>query len=97
MAFDRSATFKGAPLYEDLKAKLHFQPTAHADETFWRQDGINHFLWYAGNNEMALFHIDRHRSSNVAQSLLGDHFDVPMAMRPIMPLTQKSAKAAWRT
>jgi hypothetical protein len=75
MAFDRIATLKGAALYEDLKAKLHFQPTAHADETFWRQDGVNHFLWYAGNNELALFHIDRHRSSNVAQSLLGDHFD----------------------
>jgi hypothetical protein len=74
MAFDRSATLKGAALYEDLKEKLHFQPALHADETFWRQDGINHFLWYAGNNEMALFHIDRHRSSTVARSLLGDNF-----------------------
>jgi len=75
MAFDRSATLKGAALYEDLKQKLHFQPALHADETFWRQDGINHFLWYAGNNKLALFHIDRHRSSNVARSLLGDNFD----------------------
>lgn len=75
MAFDRSATLKGAGLYEDLKEKLRFQSALHADETFWRQDGINHFLWYAGNNQLALFHIDRHRSSNVAKCLLGDDFD----------------------
>lgn len=75
MAFDRSATLKGAALYEDLKEKLRFQSALHADETFWRQDGINHFLWYAGNHQLALFHIDRHRSAKVAKCLLGDDFD----------------------
>ena len=74
MNFDRTATLKGQPLYEDLKEKVRVAAIAHADETSWRQDGIGHYLWYAGNPEMAFYHIDRHRSSQVAQSILGDEF-----------------------
>jgi len=74
MAFDRNATTKGLPLYEDLKEKIRTAARAHADETYWRQDGIGHYLWYAGNRELALYHIDRHRSSEVAQSMLGNDF-----------------------
>jgi len=74
MAFDRTATRKGESLYEDLKEKLRVAAAAHADETSWREDGINHYVWYAGNDDLALFHIDRHRSSEVAQSILGNNF-----------------------
>ena len=74
MAFDRTATNKGEPLYEDLKEKLRTAAAAHADETYWREDGIGHYVWYAGNDDLALFHIDHHRSSEVAQSILGNNF-----------------------
>ena len=74
IAFDRTATRKGEPLYEDLKEKLRVAAAANADETYWREDGMGHYVWYAGNNELAVFHIDRHRSSEVAQSILGDDF-----------------------
>ena len=43
-------------------------------ETYWREDGMGHYVWHAGNNEMAVFHINRHRSSKVAQSILGNNF-----------------------
>jgi len=75
MAFDRTATDKGASLYEDLKEKVRTATSIHADETSWRQDGIGHYVWYAGNANLALFHIDRHRSTLVAQSILGSKFD----------------------
>lgn len=74
MNFDRTATKKGQPLYEDLKQKVRVAAAVHADETSWRQDGLGHHLWYAGNAQLALYHIDRHRSSQVAQSILGDQF-----------------------
>jgi len=74
MGFDRAATRKGQALYEDLKEKLRVAVTANADETSWRQDGIGHYLWYAGNEELALYHIDRHRSSETAKLILGDDF-----------------------
>jgi transposase-like protein len=74
MGFDRAATRKGQPLYEDLKEKLRVAVTANADETSWRQDGITHYLWYAGNEDLAFYHIDRHRSSEAAKLLLGEDF-----------------------
>ena len=74
MAFDRTATSKGEPLYEDLKEKLRSVSSVHADETSWRQDGMGHYVWYAGNDDLAVFHVDRHRSSKVAQSILGEKF-----------------------
>ncbi|MCJ7613235.1 IS66 family transposase [Candidatus Bathyarchaeota archaeon] len=74
MAFDRQATKKGKPLYQDLKEKLRAAAVAHADETSWREDGINHYVWYGGNDDLAFFHINRHRSSEVAQSIFGDNF-----------------------
>jgi transposase len=74
MGFDRAATRKGQALYEDLKEKLRVAVTANADETSWRQDGITHYLWYAGNEDLALYHIDRHRSSEAAKLMLGEDF-----------------------
>ncbi|MCP4721913.1 MAG: transposase, partial [Desulfobacteraceae bacterium] len=75
MAFDRKATRLGDPIYNDLKEKLRSSMVAHADETHWRQDGINHYVWYGGNNDLSFFHIDRHRSSDVATFLFGDQFE----------------------
>jgi len=75
MNFDRSATLKGQPLYEDLKHKVRAAAYAHADETYWREDGINQFVWYAGNDQLAFYLIDRHRSSKVVKSILGENFD----------------------
>jgi hypothetical protein len=75
MAFDRSATRRGETIYEDLKEKIQASFIAHADETSWREDGTNHFVWYAGNEDLAFFHINRHRSTEVAQSILGKGFE----------------------
>ena len=75
LGFDRQAMAKGAPLYEDLREKIRASEVVHADETSWRNDGIGHYAWYAGNSDLAFFHIDRHRSTEVAQSLLGRNFD----------------------
>ncbi|NIV98985.1 transposase, partial [Candidatus Saccharibacteria bacterium] len=74
MNFDRQATKKGQPLYEDLKQKVRALAAAHGDETHWRQDGINHFLWYGGSKKLALFLIARHRSGKVAKSIFGKDY-----------------------
>lgn len=74
VGFDRQAVVKGTAIYEDLREKIKASAIIHADETSWRNDGIGHYVWYAGNNELAFFHIDRHRSTEVAQSILGKNF-----------------------
>jgi hypothetical protein len=75
LGFDRQAVIKGAAIYEDLREKIKASALIHADETSWRNDGRGHYAWYAGNPHLAFFHIDRHRSTEVAQSILGSSFE----------------------
>jgi hypothetical protein len=75
MAFDRQATALGRPLYEELRVMLQNAPVAYADETSWRQDGEGHFVWYGGNEDVAVFQITDNRSSDSAVELLGEEFD----------------------
>ena len=72
--FDQRASVKAETLYEDLRQKIQASQVVHADETHWRVDGINHFLWYAGNCDLSFYLIDPHRSAAVAKSILGDSF-----------------------
>jgi transposase len=72
--FERQAVRRGAPLYEDLRQKIQALAVAHADETSWRNDGQNCWVWYAGNNDLAFFHLDPHRSAQAARSVLGEKF-----------------------
>ena len=74
LGFDRQATVKGVAIYEDLREKIRASAIIHADETSWRNNGIGHFAWYAGNPDLAFFQIDRHRSTEVAQAILGTNF-----------------------
>ncbi len=75
LGFDRKATAKGLPLYEDIREKIRASDVVHADETSWRSDGLGHYAWYAGNDNLAFFHINRRRSAAVAQSIFGEHFN----------------------
>jgi len=72
--FERQAVRRGLPLYADLLDKVRSLDVAHADETSWRHDGANYWVWYAGNDDLALFRVDAHRSTEAAQELLGERF-----------------------
>ncbi len=74
LGFDRKAATRGAPLYQDLREKIRVSEVVHADETSWRSDGVGHYVWFAGNETLAFFHIDRHRSADVAQTIFGENF-----------------------
>jgi len=75
LGFDRQAAGRGMPIYEDLREKIRTSDVVHADETSWRSDGVGHFVWFAGNENLALFHIDRHRSSDAAETIFGENFE----------------------
>jgi transposase len=74
LGFDRKAAAQGEPLYEDLREKIRASDVVHGDETSWRNDGVGHYVWFAGNEHLAFFQIDRHRSAEVAQSIFGKDF-----------------------
>lgn len=75
LGFDRNATARGRPIYEDLRDKIRTSDLVHADETSWRDDGVGHYVWFAGNENLSFFHIDRHRSAEVAKTIFGEDFD----------------------
>lgn len=75
LGFEKRARNNAIPLYQELISKMRASDLVHADETYWREDGENHFVWYAGNQDVAVFHIDAHRSAEAAKVLLGERID----------------------
>jgi transposase len=75
MNFDRKATALGRPLYEQLQVMLKSADVAYADETSWRQDGQGHYIWFGGNDHLAVYLITDNRSADSAVELLGEQFD----------------------
>ncbi len=75
MAFDRKATALGRPLYEQLKTLLKNAPVVHADETTWREDGKGRYIWFGGNQNLAVYLITDNRRADSAVQLLGEQFD----------------------
>jgi hypothetical protein len=75
LGFEKKARDVAEPLYEDLIANLRTAPQIHADETHWRENGKNHYVFFAGNEHLAVFHIDPSRSTDAAKVLLGDKLD----------------------
>ena len=75
VGFDRKAAKLGGPIYEDIREKIRVSEVVHADETSWRNNGSGHYAWFAGNEDLAFFHIDRHRSAEVAKYIFGDCFE----------------------
>ena len=63
LGFEKRARKNADPLYDELVLKTRAAHLVHADETYWRQDGENCFIWYAGSEDTCVFHIDAHRSS----------------------------------
>ena len=61
--------------YEDLEKKIKEALVKHIDETSWRVNGKNNWLWIFINKEVALYVVDRHRSSDVPVKVLGNQRD----------------------
>jgi transposase len=75
LGFEKRARHNGEPLYQDLMEKMRHSDIVHADETYWREDGKNVSVWYAGNENVAVFRIDPHRSADAAKRLPGERIE----------------------
>lgn len=61
--------------YEDIKTSLIDQSNLHADESGWRQDGRNFWLWSFSNDYLSFYSIEKSRGQDVVRSILGKTFD----------------------
>jgi transposase len=60
--------------YDRLKLALRAAGVVHADETGWRVNGKNGYLWTLTNATHTLYHVDRSRGAKVIVGLLGRSF-----------------------
>lgn len=61
--------------YQDLLRQMRASGQVHVDETGWRIDGKNFWLWAFTDPTFTLFHVDESRGGKVALKLLGQAFD----------------------
>lgn len=68
----------GAPYQEIVAEVQKGVEVTHVDETGWRDRGQNHWVWLASTKLLSLFRIDRSRSRQARDELLGSHFATPI-------------------
>lgn len=61
--------------YGELVRLMRQQAALHIDETGWKVDGVNHWLWVFVNDVVALFVMSKSRGSKVPKAILGTEFD----------------------
>jgi len=62
-----------ASIFPKLIEAYRQSPVKHADETGWRTDGINGYVWLFATETISLFLFRQTRSGKVPQAVLGNH------------------------
>lgn len=71
----RDRITRGASLvYYQLLEKLKNSKYVHVDETGWKVDGKNHWLWKFCNKKISITHIDKSRGKKVVDRILGTNY-----------------------
>ncbi len=65
---------QGAGDYEGLQQQLRTSGYVHADETGWRQEGQNGYLWSFSTPSLRYFVYNKSRGHSVAEEVLGQKF-----------------------
>ena len=60
--------------FEKLRVELRSADQVYADETGWRTDGKNGYLWAVTDPAHTLYHVDKSRGGKVIEQLLGKAF-----------------------
>ena len=61
-------------IYKGIEASLPFQLVLHVDETGWKMDGMNWYLWCLCNRSRVYFHPNISRGSKVPKAILGSDY-----------------------
>ncbi len=72
--FDKQIRIRGDPIYEQIKRSLPTKPFNHVDETGWRKEGVNQWLWCFAGPGAVFYLIDPRREGKVVTSVLGKKY-----------------------
>ena len=74
-ALTRGAAEHGREEYDRLRQEIRASPVVYGDETGWRQDGRNGYLWSFSTPEVRYFLYRASRGRTVVEEVLGDEFE----------------------
>ena len=76
-----------SPLYEGLLEEIRGSPVVHADETGWREDGSNGYIWSFSSPDVRYYTYRRSRGALVAKEVLSDEFAGTLSRTSMLPTT----------
>lgn len=62
------------PVLDDLKAEIRASPAIQADETGWREDGLNGYIWSVSTPTLRYYEYHHSRAGEVVKQLIGENF-----------------------
>lgn len=62
------------PVLDDLKVTIRASPAVQADETGWREDGLNGYIWSVSTPTVRYYEYHHSRAGEVVKQLIGEHF-----------------------
>jgi transposase len=62
------------PVLDGLKGEIRSSPAVQADETGWREDGINGYIWSVSTPQIRYYEYHHSRSGEVVKQLIGEEF-----------------------
>src|SRR5712692_6338540 len=63
------------PVLDDLKAAIRASPAIQADETGWREDGENGYIWSVSTPTVRYYEYHHSRAGEVVKQLIGEDFE----------------------
>ena len=74
-AMIRDMAERGSGAYREIRDRIRGSPVVYADETGWREDGVNGYVWAFSNDESRYYKLHGSRGRGVVEEALGDGFD----------------------
>lgn len=66
---------RGKAIVEGFKQEIRGSPVVNGDETAWREDGQNGYVWSFSTDKVRYFLYRKTRSATVVKEVLGEQFD----------------------
>lgn len=63
------------PVYDNLETAIRSSPVVHGDETGWREDGINGYIWNFNTPQIQYLTYRKTRGQVVVKEVIGDEFE----------------------